>query len=82
MVMEDEENWCAMEAADMSKKEGIVVMLIVVTNPPEGGGVDAAPRNNKGNPLQNVGTVTRKATERMSVGRSTPIRRKPHPVLG
>ena len=37
-----------MEAADVSKKEGIVVMPTTVPDPPKARGVEAAPRTGKG----------------------------------
>ena len=61
----------------MSKEEGIVVMPTTIPDPPEAGGVEAAPRTGKGNPLQKIGIVARKATRRESVGRSAPILRNP-----
>ena len=48
MVVADEASRCAMEAADGSKEEGIVVMPIVIPDPPETGGVKAM-RIGKGN---------------------------------
>ena len=50
MVVADEENWCAMEAADGSKEEGIVVMPTAIPDPPKTGGVDSATRTGKGKP--------------------------------
>ena len=73
---------CIMEVADVSKKEGIVVMPTTVSDPPEEGGVKAVPTTGKGNPSRNAGIVVRKATKRVSVGRSALIRRNPHPDLG
>ena len=82
MVVAGKESRREMEAADKSKKEGIVVMPTVVPDPPKVGVVEAAPGTGKENPPRNVGIVARKATGRVCVGRSTPIRRKPHPDPG
>ena len=76
--MADEANRCAMEAAEGSKGEGIVVMPTTIPNPPEIGGVEAM-RTGKGNPPRNAGIVARKATTRASAGRSAPIQRKLDP---
>ena len=81
MVVADEASRCAMEAADGSKEEGIVVMPTTILNPWEAGGVEAATRTGKGNQPRNVCIVARKATRRASVGRSVLIRRKPDPDL-
>ena len=53
-------------------------MLTVVPDPPK----VAAQRTDKGNPSRNAGIVAKKATRRLSVGSSTPIRRNLHPDLG
>ena len=77
VVVADEASQRAMEAADTSKEEGIVVMLITIPDPSEAGGVEATPRTRKINPPWNVGIVARKATRRASDERSLMIRRKP-----
>ena len=79
MVAADEVSRRAMEAANMSKEEGIVVMPTTILDPPEAGGVEAVPRTGQGNPLQNVGIVARKATRIAGARRSVPIRRKSDP---
>ena len=75
-----EASWCAMEAADEIKEGGIEVMPTAILDPPETGGVETM-RTGKGNPTRNAGTMSTKATGRASVGRSTPIRRKPVPDI-
>ena len=76
--MEDEASRCTMEATDGIKEEGTEVMSTSIPDPPKTGGVEAT-RTGKGNLSRNVGTVARKATRRVSVGRSAPIRRKLDP---
>ena len=66
MVVADEASQRAMEAPDMSKKEGIVAMPTVVPDLPEVRGVEAAPGTGKENPRWNVRTVARKATWRVA----------------
>ena len=82
MVVADEVNRRPMEAANMSQEGGIVVMPTVVSDPTKAGVVEVALRTDKGNLPRNVDTVARKATQRASVGRSTPIKRNLHPDLG
>ena len=79
--VEDEESRCAMEAADEIKEGGTEMMATAIPDPPKIGGVEAM-RTGTGNPPRNASTVTRKATGRASVGRSTPIQRElvPDPV--
>ena len=78
MDVEDEASRRAMEAADEIKEEGTEVMPTATPNPPETGGVEAM-KTGKGRPSWSVGTVARKATGKVSVGRSAPIRREPVP---
>ena len=49
VVVADEVSRCAMEAADGSKEEGIMVMPTAIADPPKIGGVDAEPRITKKN---------------------------------
>ena len=56
-LMMNEAGRHAMEAADKSKIEGIVVMPTVVPDPPEAGGVEAASKIGKESPPRNAGTV-------------------------
>ena len=77
MVAADEESRRAIEVADVSKEEGIVVMPKTISDPPEAEEVEAAPRIGKRNPPRNAGIVARKATRRASPGRSAPIQTKP-----
>ena len=72
--MEDKAGRCAMEAADGIKEKSIEAMPIAIPNPPEKGVVEAI-RTGKGNPLRNAGIVARKATRRVSAGKSVPIQR-------
>ena len=62
VVVEGEASRCTMEAADVSKEEGIVVMPTTIPDPPKAGGVEAAPRTGKGNPPWNAGIVAKRAT--------------------
>ena len=78
MGVEDEASWCAIEAADKTKKGGTEVMLTVTPDPPETGGVEAM-RTGKVKPSRSAGTVARKATEKASARKSAPIRREPDP---
>ena len=82
VVVEDEASRCAMEAADEIKEEGSEVMPTASPDPPEIGGLEVT-STGKGNPPRNAGIVARKATRRVSAGRSAPIRREtgPDPVL-
>ena len=73
MVLVDELDQHAMEAADKSKNEGIIIMPTTVSDPPEAGGVKAAPGTNKQRLRQIANTVAGRVIERTSVGRSTPI---------
>ena len=77
MIMVDEEGQHAMEAADKSKNEGIIIMPTTVSDPPEAGGVKAAPGTNKQRLRQIANTVAGRVIERTSVGRSTPIQTNP-----
>ena len=80
MDVEDEASRCAMEAADEIKEGGTKVMPTATPDPPETRGVEAM-RTGKVDPPRNVGTVAKKATGRVSVGKSAPIRREPVPDL-
>ena len=80
MVVADRVSWRAMEAADVSKEEGIVVTSTTILDPPETGGVEAM-RTGKGNPSWNAGIVARKAIRRASAGRGALIRRQLDPDL-
>ena len=79
MLYKDEVSRRLIEAADVSKEEGIVVMQTTTPDPSEAGGVEAAPGTGKRNPPRNASIVARKATRRASAGRSALIRRKPDP---
>ena len=72
MVMVDEAGRHAMEEANESKIEGIIVMRRVVSDPPKAGGVKAALKTDKERPRWNVSTVARKATRRVSVVKKAP----------
>ena len=72
----------AMEAADVSKEESIVVMPTTIPDPSEVGGVKVEPKPCKGNQPRNVGIVATKATRRTSVGRSWPTRSRTDPDPG
>ena len=76
----DDASRCAMEAADEIKVEDTKTMPTAILDPPETGGVEAM-RTGKVNPLQNVGTMERKATVRVSARKSAPIRREPVPEM-
>ena len=55
VVVADEASRRVMEAADVGKKEGIVLMPTTVPDPPEARGFEAAPRTGKGDLPRNVG---------------------------
>ena len=74
MGVEDELDRHALVAADKSRKEGIDVVPTAVLDPPQAEGVKSLQQTGKQRPTQSVGTVTRRTTRRVSVGRSTPIR--------
>ena len=76
MVMVDKVGRHPMEAANKSKTEGIIEMPTTIPDPPETRGVKAAPDTGKERLTQNAGTVARRTTGRVSVGRSSPIRKK------
>ena len=76
MGVEDEASRHAMEADNEIKEEGTEVMATTTPDPPETRGVEAM-RTDKGKPSRSAGTVARKATGKMSAGRSAPIRREP-----
>ena len=67
-----------MEAADGIMEEGTEVMPTATPDPPETGGVEAM-RTGKVKPSRSAGTVARRATRKVSAGRSAPIRREPYP---
>ena len=75
---EDEASRRAMEAAEEIKEGGTEVMSTATPDHPKTGGVEAM-RIGKGKPSRSVGTVARKATGKVSVGRLAPIRREPGP---
>ena len=79
VIVVDKGGRCAIEAADKTKIERIVVMPTLVPDLPEAGVVETAPETGKQYPPQKVGPVARKATGRESAGRSAPIRREPVP---
>ena len=70
MVVVDEVSRRVMEAADKSKKKGIVAMSTVVPDPPEEGEVEAAPKTSKESALRNAGTMVKKATWSASARRN------------
>ena len=74
MNVVDKASRCAMEATNGTKEEGTEVMPSTI---PETG-VEAT-RTDKGNPPRNAGTVARKATRRVSAGRSALIWRELDP---
>ena len=74
VIVVDKGGRCAIEAADKTKIERIVVMPTLVPDLPEAGVVETAPETGKQYPPQKVGPVARKATGRESAGKSVPIR--------
>ena len=62
---------------EQGRRHSIVVMPTAIPNPLEVGGVEAELKNSTGNHPRNAGIVARKATMRVNVGTSAPIRRKP-----
>ena len=70
VVVEDEAIRHEIEAADVSKEEGIVVMPIAIADPLEARGVKAAHRYGKRNPMRNSGIVARTVTRRESARKS------------
>ena len=68
MVLVDNVGRHAMEAADKSKTEGIIVMWAAGPNPPQVGGVKPTPKTSMGSPRRTFGTVVERATERASAG--------------
>ena len=80
MGVVDEVGRPAMEAAGKSRNGGTMSVPIAVLGLPQAGGLKAVPEAGKTNPLQNVGTVARRATEKASAGGSVPIRTNPDPA--
>ena len=76
--VEDEASRCTMEAANENKEGGTEVTPTATPDPPETGGVEAM-RTGKVKPSRSAGTVARKATGKVSVGRCAPIRRESGP---
>ena len=70
----------AMMAADKSRKEGTEVVQTTVPDPPRAGGVKEVPKTGNQRLTQNVGTVAKRATRRVSIGKSPPIRINLNPV--
>ena len=77
MVMVDKADRHAMEVADRSKTEGIIIVPIVVPEPPEAGGVKPTPEIVKENPRKTACSVARRVTRRENGGRRRPIRTNP-----
>ena len=69
-----------MEAADVIREEGTEVMPIATPDFPETRGVEAM-RTDRGRPSRSAGSVARKATGKVSAGKSGPIRREPEPEM-
>ena len=76
MVVVDEADRHAMEAAEKSRIGGIIKMLTTVPDPPQAGAVKAVTEAGKRRPQENVGTVARRGTKRANAGKSVPIRTK------
>ena len=81
MGMEDEVVRNAMVASDKSRKEGTKEVPISIPDPPHGGEVKAAPEIGKQRLTWNACIVVRRATRRVSAGRSAPIRKEPDPEM-
>ena len=62
MVVVDEAEQHAMEAADRSRTRGIIEMSTTVPDPPRVGGVKAMPETGKESPRRNAGIVSKGAT--------------------
>ena len=79
MGMEDEVVRNAMVASDKSRKEGTKEVPISIPDPPHGGEVKAAPEIGKQRLTWNACIVVRRATRRVSAGRSAPFQKNPDP---
>ena len=77
MVVADEADRHTVEAADKRRIGGTRMVPRTVLNPPQVVGVIAVPRIDNRRPQRNVGTTVRRATKRVSAGKSELIRTKP-----
>ena len=75
MGVEDEVSRHATVVVDKSKKEGTEEVPKAVRNPSQAGEVKAVPEIGMKRPMRNVSIMARRATRRVSVGRSASIRR-------
>ena len=80
MGVVDEAGRLAMVAAGKSKTEGTKNVPIAIPDPPQAGGVKAAPEAGKQRLTRNSSIVVKRATEKVSAGRSVPIRTDPDPA--
>ena len=69
MVVVHETSRCTMELANKSKTRGIIEMPTIVLDPSLVGGLKVALESCKERRRRTVGTVARRATKRVSVGR-------------
>ena len=73
MGVEDEVSRHATVVVDKSKKEGTEEVPKAVRNPSQAGEVKAVPEIGMKRPMRNVSIMARRATRRVSVGRSVLI---------